>query len=302
MSLFDKLRQSLDKTRTGFVARLESVLLGKTISEELYEEIEDLLVAHDVGVAATERIVQQLRQLVRVKRITEGKHLKGLIADIVADSFGPSEPLRMEAGTLNIYLVVGVNGAGKTTTIGKLAWRFREQGVKVMVAAGDTFRAAASSQLEIWAERAKVPLVSHADGADPAAVVYDAIHAARARGIELLIIDTAGRLHNKSNLMQELAKMRRIIEREAAGSLKEALLVVDATTGQNALIQAREFGAIVPLSGIVLTKLDGTAKGGIILAINQEQQIPIKLIGVGEQLGDLRDFNALEFAEALFQE
>lgn len=283
------------------MAQIDAVISGRKIDEEMYEELEDLLIMHDVGVAATTNLLKELRRLVKERKVLDGEGLRPLLKEIVSKSLGEKQPLQLEAGTLNIFLVVGVNGVGKTTTIGKLAQRYKEQGLKVMVAAGDTFRAAASSQLEIWAERAGVYLVSHADGADPAAVVFDAVHSARAKKIDLLLVDTAGRLHNKSNLMQELSKIRRIIDREAENSLREVLLVVDATTGQNALVQAKEFAQIVPVTGIVLTKLDGTAKGGIVIAINQEQKIPIKIIGVGEKISDLRDFDPQEFAEALFE-
>ena len=301
MGFFQKLKEGIAKTRQGFMAQIDAVISGRKIDEEMYEELEDLLIMNDVGVAAAMSLLKDLRRLVKERKVLDGEGLRPLLKEIVSKSLGEGRPLQLEPGTLNIFLVVGVNGVGKTTTIGKLAQRFKEQGLKVMVAAGDTFRAAASSQLEIWADRAGVHLVSHADGADPAAVVFDAIHSARAKKIDLLLIDTAGRLHNKSNLMQELGKIRRIIDREAESCLREVLLVVDATTGQNALIQAKEFAQIVPVTGIVLTKLDGTAKGGIVIAINQEQKIPIKIIGVGEKISDMRDFDPQEFAEALFE-
>jgi len=301
LGFFQKLKAGIEKTRQGFMAQIDALLSGRKIDEEMYEELEDLLIMHDVGVTAATNLLRDLRRLVKDRKILDGEGLRLLLKEIISNSLGEKKPLRLEPGTLNIFLVVGVNGVGKTTTIGKLAQRYKEQGLKVMVAAGDTFRAAASSQLEIWAERAGVYLVSHADGADPAAVVFDAVHSARAKKIDLLLVDTAGRLHNKSNLMQELGKIRRIIDREAEHSLREVLLVVDATTGQNALVQAKEFAQIVPVTGIVLTKLDGTAKGGIVIAINQEQKIPIKIIGVGEKISDLRDFDPQEFAEALFE-
>lgn len=300
MGVWSRLKGGLQKTRQGFVARLEAALTGRTIDETLYEELEELMISYDVGVGATVRIIAELREAVRECRVSDATQLKGVIGEIVAEKLGEKQPLALERGTLNVYLVVGVNGVGKTTTIGKMAARFHAAGVKVMLAAGDTFRAAAASQLEIWAERAGVPLVAHGEGADPAAVVYDAIHSARARGVELLIIDTAGRLHNKSNLMQELSKIRRIIDREAPDALREVLLVLDATTGQNALSQAREFSQIVPVSGVVLTKLDGTAKGGIVIAIAMDQRLPIKLVGIGEKLDDLQDFDPREYADALF--
>jgi len=284
------------------MAKLTEVITGRKIDESLFEELEELLLLHDVGVLATTHLLDELRKISRERKLTDGQELRNVMKEIAARGLGQKQALRYVPGTLNVFLVVGVNGVGKTTTIGKLAERYKQDGAKVMVAAGDTFRAAASSQLQIWAARAGVPVISHADGSDPAAVVFDALHAARARGIDLLIIDTAGRLHNKSNLMQELGKIRRIIDREAANALQEVLLVIDATTGQNALMQAREFAQVVPLTGIVLTKLDGTAKGGIVLAIAKEQQIPIKLVGVGEKIADLRDFDPQEFAEALFSE
>jgi len=302
MGFFQRIKEGLERTRQGFMAKLTEVITGRKIDESLFEELEELLLLHDVGVLATTYMLDELRKLSRERKLTDGQELRNVMKEIAARGLGQKQPLRMVPGTLNVFLVVGVNGVGKTTTIGKLAERYKQDGAKVMVAAGDTFRAAASSQLQIWAARAGVPVISHADGSDPAAVVFDALHAARARGVDLLIIDTAGRLHNKSNLMQELGKIRRIIDREAANALQEVLLVIDATTGQNALMQAREFAQVVPLTGIVLTKLDGTAKGGIVLAIAKEQQIPIKLVGVGEKIADLRDFDPQEFAEALFSE
>lgn len=302
MGFFQRIKEGLERTRQGFMAKLTEVITGRKIDESLFEELEELLLLHDVGVLATTHLLEELRKQSRERKLTDGQELRNVMKEIAARGLGHKQPLRYVPGTLNVFLVVGVNGVGKTTTIGKLAERYKQEGAKVMVAAGDTFRAAASSQLQIWATRAGVPVISHADGSDPAAVVFDALHAARARGVDLLIIDTAGRLHNKSNLMQELGKIRRIIDREAANALQEVLLVIDATTGQNALIQAREFAQVVPLTGIVLTKLDGTAKGGIVLAIAKEQQIPIKLVGVGEKIADLRDFDPQEFAEALFAE
>lgn len=302
MSMFSKLRDGLQKTRQGFVAKLEAALSGRRIDESLYEELEEALIASDVGVEATLIIIDELRKQVREQKVSDAAQLRNLLKGIIVEKLGEPQPLCLVPGQLNIFLVVGVNGVGKTTTIGKLAARYQSQGVKVMLAAADTFRAAAASQLQIWADRAGVAIVSHGEGADPAAVVYDAIHSARAKGIDLLLIDTAGRLHNKSNLMQELAKVRRIIDREAPSLLQEVILVLDATTGQNALTQAREFGQIVPLSGAVLTKLDGTAKGGIVIAIAMNHKLPIKLVGIGEKVTDLQDFIPAEYAEALFSE
>ncbi|MBT9158740.1 MAG: Signal recognition particle receptor FtsY [Firmicutes bacterium] len=302
MNFLQRMKEGLERTRQGFMAKLTEVITGRKFDDSLYEDLEELLLLHDVGVEATAYLIAELKKQVKERKIATSDELRHLLQDIAGKTLGSKQPLRYREGTLNVYLVVGVNGVGKTTTIGKLAERFKKGGSKVMVAAGDTFRAAASSQLQIWAARAGVAVVSHADGADPAAVVFDALHAARSRHIDLLIIDTAGRLHNKSNLMQELGKIKRIIDREAPNALQEILLVIDATTGQNALVQAQEFAQIVPVSGIVLTKLDGTAKGGIVLAIAKEQKIPIKLIGIGEKLADLRDFDPQEFAAALFAE
>lgn len=294
-----KLADSLAKTRHGFLAKLDAVVTGRKIDDSLYEELEELLILHDVGAVASAKLISELRRLVRERKVLVGQELRPLLQEIIAKRLGERSEIALQAGNLNIMLIVGVNGVGKTTTIGKLAQHYREQGLKVMCAAGDTFRAAAAQQLEIWGERAGVPVIAHAIGGDPAAVVYDALHSARAKQVDVLLIDTAGRLHNKANLMQELGKMRRIIEREAHGALREVLLVVDATTGQNALSQTKEFAEIVPLTGIILTKLDGTAKGGIVLAIKEEQRVPIKLIGVGEKAGDLRPFDPVEFAAAL---
>lgn len=299
MGFMRKLTDGLTKTREKFLAKLDVLLVGRRIDESLYEELEELLILNDVGVAASARLIAHLRKVVSERRVQEGHCLRPLLQEVVSERFGKSEAIKLQQGSLNVLLVVGVNGVGKTTSIGKLAQYYCEQGLKVMCAAADTFRAAAVHQLEIWGERAGVQVIAHAAGGDPAAVVYDALHSARAKGIDLLLVDTAGRLHNKTNLMQELSKVRRIIEREAPGALREILLVVDASTGQNALSQVREFSQIVPLTGIILTKLDGTAKGGIVLAIQEEQQVPIKLIGVGEKATDLRPFDPQEFAAAL---
>ncbi|MDP3058027.1 MAG: signal recognition particle-docking protein FtsY [bacterium] len=303
MSIFSKLREGLAKTRQGFMAGVSSLLKGRKVNDELFEELEELLISGDVGIATTQIVLQKISSIAKERRISEAEELRILLKEILAGILSDLEPtLSYSAGRMNIFLIVGVNGVGKTTTIGKLAMRYREQGKKVMVAAGDTFRAGAARQLEVWAQRAGAYFVSHKEGADPAAVVFDAIHSARAKEIDLLLIDTAGRLHNKSNLMQELGKINRIIEREAPQAMSEILLVVDATTGQNAIQQAQEFLKIVPVSGIILTKLDGTARGGIVIAIGRELRIPVKLIGVGEKIDDLRDFNHQEFLDAIFDE
>ncbi|HHW98620.1 MAG TPA: signal recognition particle-docking protein FtsY [Firmicutes bacterium] len=302
MSFFSKLKQGLQKTRQGFIGKIEQLITGRKIDEELFEELEELLITSDVGVRTALDLVEELREDARQQKLSSGDELRGLLKDKLRQLLGDSEPLHVEAGRLNVILVVGVNGVGKTTTIAKLASRFKAEGRKVMLAAGDTFRAAAAEQLEIWGNRIGVPVLRHDEGADPAAVVYDALQSAKARAMDVLIVDTAGRLHTKSNLMNELEKIGRVVGRECPGAPHEVLLVIDATTGQNAVVQAEQFGQSVPLTGLVLTKMDGTAKGGIIFAIANQQQLPVKLIGVGEQLDDLRDFQPDEFVEALFAE
>lgn len=302
MSFFSKLKQGLQKTRQGFIGKIEQLITGRKIDEELFEELEELLITSDVGVRTALDLVEELREDARQQKLSSGDELRGLLKDKLRQFLGDSEPLHVEAGRLNVILVVGVNGVGKTTTIAKLASRFKAEGRKVMLAAGDTFRAAAAEQLEIWGNRIGVPVLRHDEGADPAAVVYDALQSAKARAMDVLIVDTAGRLHTKSNLMNELEKIGRVVGRECPGAPHEVLLVIDATTGQNAVVQAEQFGQSVPLTGLVLTKMDGTAKGGIIFAIANQQQLPVKLIGVGEQLDDLRDFQPDEFVEALFAE
>ncbi|NLW17677.1 MAG: signal recognition particle-docking protein FtsY [Firmicutes bacterium] len=302
MSFFDRLKQGLRKTRQGFIGKIEQLITGRKIDEELFEELEELLITSDVGVRTTLDLVEELREEAEEKRLTEGEELRGLLKEKLRHLLGEPEALNIEAGRLNVILVVGVNGVGKTTTIAKLANRFKEEGRKVILAAGDTFRAAAAEQLEIWGNRIGVPVIRHHEGADPAAVVFDALQSARARRMDVLIVDTAGRLHTKSNLMKELEKIGRVVGRECPGAPHEVLLVIDATTGQNGVVQAEQFGQSVPLTGLVLTKMDGTAKGGIIFAIASQQKLPVKLIGVGEQLDDLRDFEPDEFVAALFAE
>lgn len=297
-----KLKEGLTKTRQGLVEKVEQLItFRKTIDEELYEELEDVLIQADVGVNTTLRLLEGLRREVKERKITESADLKELLKEqisLVLQNQG--SPLNLPEGQTAVILVVGVNGAGKTTTIGKLAYRYRQQGKRVVVAAADTFRAAAIDQLEIWGNRAGVEVISHKEGSDPAAVVFDALQAARSRRADILIADTAGRLHTKVNLMEELKKVRRVVEREYPDAPHEVLLVLDATTGQNAIQQAKMFTEAAGVTGIVLTKLDGTAKGGIVIAIGDELQIPVKLIGIGEQMDDLRDFSAQEFIEALF--
>ena len=301
MGFFDKLKEGLKKTKNAITERIDQVLVsfGK-IDEDLFEELEEILITSDVGAEASVKIIENLKKKVRENKVTDPLQVKGLLKQ------GLAEVLSVENTELNVktspsvIVVVGVNGVGKTTSIGKIANQLKQSGKKVVMAAADTFRAAAIDQLEIWADRVDVDLIKHAEGADPAAVVFDAVQSVKAKKIDVLICDTAGRLHNKKNLMDELKKIFRIIDRELPEASKEVLLVLDATTGQNAIIQAKTFKEVSPVSGIVLTKLDGTAKGGIVIAVSSELNIPVKLIGVGEQIDDLQRFNPEEFVEALF--
>ncbi len=300
-SFFQRLKSGLTKTRQGFVDRMEQLVSGRKVDEELFEELEELLIQADCGVPTAMELVDRLRERAKAEKLTEGEQIKRLLQqEITAMLEQYAQPLKSAAERPYVIMVVGVNGAGKTTTIGKLAYRFRQEGAKVMLAAGDTFRAAAIDQLKIWADRVGASFISHQEGADPAAVAYDAVNGARARDMDVLILDTAGRLQTKTNLMAELGKVHRVMQRELGRDLDEILLVVDATTGQNALSQGRLFSEAVPITGIALTKLDGTAKGGIILALGNELKIPVKLIGVGEKYTDLRDFDPAQFAQALF--
>lgn len=302
MSFFDKLKNGLKKTKNALLKPVNDLFSSyDKVDDDFYEELSDLLIMADVGVAASERLVETLRETLKEKKIKETSLAREEFRQILADSVGEGAPLDLGDG-LSIILVIGVNGVGKTTSIGKIAHVLKEQGKNVMLAAGDTFRAAAAEQLSIWAQRNDVPLVRQAEGADPAAVVFDAISSARKSGADVLIVDTAGRLQNKKNLMDELAKINRVIDREAPGAARETLLVLDASTGQNALIQAQEFSRAASITGLVLTKLDGTAKGGIILAVRHELGIPVKFIGVGEGIDDLRPFEPREFIEAFFEE
>lgn len=297
-----RLKEGLTKTRKGLVEKVEQVItFRQTIDEELYEDLEAVLIQADIGVNTTLKLMEGLRREVKERKITDPAELKGLLKEQIAQvMLDEGANFNLPEEQTAVFLVVGVNGVGKTTTIGKLAYRFRQEGKRVLIAAGDTFRAAAIDQLEIWGNRAGVDVISHKEGADPAAVVFDALQAARARRTEVLIVDTAGRLHTRVNLMEELKKIRRVMEREYPGAPHEVLLVLDATTGQNAIQQAKMFTEATGVTGIVLTKLDGTAKGGIVIAIAAEFQIPVKLIGIGEQMDDLRDFSSQEFVAALF--
>ena len=298
---FEKIRDGLRKTKDSVIAKMQLVLNAFTkIDEDLFDQLEETMIIGDMGAETSIEICDQLRKRVKERGITDPKHIMGLIQEIIGEMLGEDQTLQLQTKP-SVIMVIGVNGAGKTTTIGKLCHQLKEDGKKVIVAAADTFRAAAIDQLEVWTDRAGVELVKHAEGSDPAAVVYDAIEAAKARNCDVLICDTAGRLHNKKNLMQELAKINRIIENKAAGCDKEILLVLDATTGQNAVNQARLFKEVADITGIVLTKLDGTAKGGIIVSIKNELEIPVKLIGVGEKIDDLQPFHARDFVNALFE-
>ncbi|HEX2986043.1 MAG TPA: signal recognition particle-docking protein FtsY [Caproiciproducens sp.] len=300
MGLFSKIKEGLKKTRDSMSKSVETMLNSFTkIDESLFEELEELLVMGDVGIHTAEHICDELRKKVKEKGITNPDEIYNLIQEIVADMIRGGEELQINTKP-SIILVIGVNGVGKTTTIGKIASRLVGENKKVILGAADTFRAAAIDQLEVWAQRSGADLVKQAEGSDPASVVYDSIAAAKARCADVVICDTAGRLHNKKYLMDELAKINRVIDRELPDADKEILLVLDATTGQNAVNQAREFKNVTNLTGIVLTKLDGTARGGVVLAIREELDLPVKFIGVGEQVDDLQPFDADEFAAALF--
>lgn len=300
MGIFSKIKEGLKKTRTGILGKINSVLNSFTkIDEELFEEIEEILVMGDVGVKTAEYICNELRAKVKKEGIKDPNEIQGLLNSIISDILSGGQNLNINTKP-SVILVIGVNGVGKTTTIGKMAAELQKQGKKVILAAADTFRAAAIDQLVIWADRAKVDIVKQNEGSDPAAVVFDAISAAKSRNADVIICDTAGRLHNKKNLMGELEKIKRIIDRELPDADKEVLLVLDATTGQNAVNQAREFKNIAGITGIVLTKLDGTARGGVVLAIKNDLDVPVKYIGVGEGIDDLQPFNPDEFTEALF--
>ena len=302
MGFFSKIAEGLKKTKDSLMGKIDQVLtsFGK-VDEELFEELEETLIMADVGTVTSTRICEQLRKKVREQAVTDVGEVKRLLKEIIAEMLSGNEELDLSTNP-SVILVIGVNGVGKTTTIGKLANNLKKDGKKVVLAAADTFRAAAIEQLEIWADRAGVDIIKHGEGSDPAAVVFDAINAGKARNADVIICDTAGRLHNKKNLMNELAKISRVIDREAPGCARETLLVLDATTGQNALNQAKQFKEAAGLTGIVLTKLDGTARGGVVIGIKEELNIPIKYIGVGEQIDDLRPFRSAEFVEALFGE
>ena len=302
MGFFNKLSEGLRKTRDSLLGTVNGMLRAFTkIDDELFEELQEILITADVGVATANAVCEKLRALVKERGETDPAAIRGLLRETVADMLTGESALQLNTKP-SVVLVIGVNGVGKTTTIGKLAARLKSDGKRVLLGAADTFRAAAIEQLEVWAQRAQVDLVKHAANSDPAAVVFDALSAAKARGTDVVICDTAGRLHNKKNLMDELSKIRRVIDRELPNASCEVLLVLDATTGQNAVNQAREFRQAAGITGIVLTKLDGTARGGVVLTIHEELGIPVKYIGVGEGIDDLQPFDAKLFAEGLFGE
>ncbi len=300
MGFFEKLKAGLAKTKNAVFGRLDALFRGfSKVDEEMLEELEEVLITADVGVNATETILDELRDKIKKDKITEPEKAKEALQEILTDMIGEGEPLKLET-TPAVILVIGVNGVGKTTSIAKIANVLKNEGKQVLLAAADTFRAAAIDQLGIWADRVGVELIRHEEGSDSAAVVYDALSAAKKRNADVVIVDTAGRLHNKKNLMDELAKIDRVIDRQLPDASRETLLVLDATTGQNAVMQAKEFKNAANLTGLVLTKLDGTAKGGIVFSIRDELGIPVKFIGVGEKVDDLQYFSASDFVSALF--
>ncbi|TGY43953.1 signal recognition particle-docking protein FtsY [Clostridium sartagoforme] len=300
--IFDNLKSGLSKTKDALTDKInETLKLAITIDEDLYEELEEILVMSDIGMDTTLEIIDRLKAKIRKEKINDPSLVYPALKEVIRDMLleGAEEVVEEENGK-KVLLVIGVNGVGKTTSIGKLAAKNKAEGKRVLLAAADTFRAAAIDQLEVWSQRAGVDLIKHSEGSDPAAVVFDAVNAAKSRNTDLLICDTAGRLHNKKNLMDELSKIGRIIDREFNGVAKETLLVLDATTGQNAVIQAKQFMEACPIDGIILTKLDGTAKGGVVISIKNSLNIPVRYIGVGEGIEDLQEFDAESFAEALF--
>ncbi len=302
MGFFDRLKEGLSKTKNSLFKQVDNLFKSFVrVDEDMLEELEELLIMADVGVASSEAIIERLRERIKDERITEPEACREALQGILVEMIGDGEGLLLDT-TPSVILVIGVNGVGKTTSIAKIANRLKQNGKNVVLAAADTFRAAAIDQLAVWAERVGVELIKHTEGSDPAAVVFDAVSAAKKRGADVLIVDTAGRLHNKKNLMDELAKINRVIERELPGASRETLLVLDATTGQNAVNQAKEFKNAANITGLILTKLDGTAKGGIVFSIKEELDIPVKFIGVGEQMDDMQEFVASDFVNALFED
>lgn len=302
MGFFEKLKEGLKKTRDSISSKIDEVLVSfGVIDDELFEELEEILITSDVGVESSMRIIEDLKEKVKTKKITQPEKVKELLKEELTEILSDNNSEINTSTSPSVIMVIGVNGVGKTTSIGKMAHFYKSQGKKVLVAAADTFRAAAIDQLEIWATRAEVDIIKHDEGADPAAVIFDAAQAAKARKVDILICDTAGRLHNKKNLMEELKKVSRVLDRELPNSSRETLLVLDATTGQNAVSQAKTFKETAGISGIILTKLDGTAKGGIVISVKAELDVPVKLIGVGEKMDDLQPFDANDFVNALFE-
>lgn len=302
MGFFEKLKSGLAKTKDALFKKVDDLFKSFVkVDEDMLEELEELLIMSDVGATSSEEIIERLREKIRDERIVDPEACKVALREILVDMIGEGEPLHLDSKP-SVILVIGVNGVGKTTSIAKIANRLKQSRKEVLLAAADTFRAAAIDQLQIWADRVGVELIKHSEGSDPAAVVFDAVAAAKKRGSDVLIIDTAGRLHNKKNLMDELAKINRVIDRELPGASRETLLVLDATTGQNAVSQAKEFKHAADITGLILTKLDGTAKGGIVFSIKQELDIPVKFIGVGEKYDDMQEFVARDFVDALFSE
>ncbi len=303
MGLFSKLKAGLSKTKESVSSKIEDVLKTfKAIDKDLFEELEEVLIMADLGVATACDIIDSLRTRAKEKKLTQSDELRAELKEILVEVLTRSENTVKMEGTPAVIMVIGVNGVGKTTSIGKLSYKYNQLGKKVVIAAADTFRAAAIEQLQVWAERSNAEIIKQQEGSDPAAVIYDAISAAKKRNADVLLCDTAGRLHNKKNLMEELKKIYRIIDKELPGSSKEVLLVLDATTGQNAVQQAKEFKEAADITGIILTKLDGTAKGGIVFAVKNEYDIPVKLIGLGESADDLEEFDAVDFVNAIFDE
>ena len=302
MGLFEKLKNGLRKTKNSMMGKIEGLLKKfSKIDEELFEELEETLIMCDIGVNTSVKICDELRDRVKKDNVKEPEQIRDMLKEVITGMLGEDQPLDLST-TPSVILVIGVNGVGKTTTIGKLSYSLSNQGKKVIVAAADTFRAAAIDQLEVWTQRAGVDIIKHNEGSDPAAVVFDALSAAKSRKADVVICDTAGRLHNKKNLMDELKKIARIVHQQADGCALEVLLALDATTGQNAVNQARQFNEVADITGIILTKLDGTAKGGIIISITDDLKIPVKLVTVGEQIDDLQNFVAKDFVDALFEE
>lgn len=300
MGFFSRIKEGLKKTRSGIMGRLEGLFARNAFDDEFYDELEEILIGADVGVDTTLELVENLRRRVREEKARESQQVMDILKDLLLDILGRETVDLNTSENPSVILVLGVNGVGKTTSIGKLASRYKKEGKRVLLAAGDTFRAAAIEQLEIWAERAGAEIIKHQQGADPSAVIFDSISAAQSRKSDVVLCDTAGRLHNKANLMEELKKVRRVVEKAMPGAPHEVLLVLDATTGQNALAQAKVFNEAAALTGVVLTKLDGTAKGGIVIAIARELNVPVKFVGVGEGIEDLQPFDPNEYVDGLF--